>query len=82
MNVVLVHPIHGAKIATMQAELDRDVENGWTEYNPDTLPAETRRAKAKAKVKETAERPVQQSIEQPNGTPDFLAPVNDESEGS
>lgn len=76
MNVVLVHPIHGAKIATMQAELDQDVKNGWTEYNADTPKAATRKSKKdKPSVEET------QPVEQPNGTPDFLAPVSDESAG-
>ena len=36
MNVTLVHPIHGAKIATMDAEIEADEQNGWTRYNPDT----------------------------------------------
>ena len=76
MNIVLVHPVHGAKIATQQAELEQDVKNGWTEYNPDTPKAATRKPrKDKAAVEET------QPVEQPNGTPDFLAPVSDESAG-
>ena len=76
MNIVLVHPIHGAKIATLQAELEQDVKNGWTEYNADTPKAATRKSKKdKPQVEET------QPVEQPNGTPDFLAPVSDESAG-
>ena len=39
MNVVLVHPIHGAKVAINELEMEQDVKNGWTRYNPDT-PAE------------------------------------------
>lgn len=80
MNIVLVHPIHGAKVATLQAELEQDVKNGWTEYNAETPPAATRRPR-KAKVEEPVEQPAEQPVEQPNGTPDFLAPVSDESEG-
>lgn len=43
MNVTLVHPIHGAKVATMEAEVEADEKNGWTRYNPDTpsAPEET-----------------------------------------
>ena len=78
MNIVLVHPIHGAKVATLQAELEQDVKNGWTEYNPDTPKAATRKSK---KDKAAVEEPIEQPIEQPNGTPEFLAPVSDESEG-
>jgi len=40
MNITLVHPIHGAKIATMELEAVADEENGWTRYNPDT-PSDT-----------------------------------------
>jgi hypothetical protein len=36
MNVTLVHPIHGAKVATMELEAEMDEQNGWTRYNPDT----------------------------------------------
>jgi hypothetical protein len=36
MNVTLVHPIHGAKVATMEAEAEADEQNGWVRYNPDT----------------------------------------------
>lgn len=82
MNIVLVHPIHGAKVATQQVELEQDVKNGWTEYNPDTSKAATRKSKKdKAVVEEPVEQPAEQPIEQPNGTPEFLAPVSDESEG-
>ena len=37
MNVTLVHPIHGAKVATMEAEVEADEKNGWTRYNPDEV---------------------------------------------
>jgi hypothetical protein len=36
MNIYLKHPIHGAKIATMELEAEADEVNGWTRYNPDT----------------------------------------------
>jgi len=37
MNITLTHPIHGAKIATMELEVEMDEQNGWTRYNPATL---------------------------------------------
>lgn len=37
MNVTLVHPLHGAKVATMEAEVEADEKNGWTRYNPDEV---------------------------------------------
>jgi hypothetical protein len=36
MNIILVHPLHGAKVATMELEAEADEANGWTRYNPDT----------------------------------------------
>ena len=36
MNITLVHPVHGAKVATMELEAVADENNGWIRYNPDT----------------------------------------------
>ena len=36
MNIVLIHPVHGAKVATMELEAVADEKNGWVRYNPDT----------------------------------------------
>jgi len=36
MNITMIHPVHGAKIATMDLEAETDEKNGWTRYNPDT----------------------------------------------
>jgi hypothetical protein len=37
--VYLKHPIHGSKIATIDAEVQYDEQNGWTRYELDTQPA-------------------------------------------
>lgn len=37
MIIYLTHPVHGAKMATMDLEAEADEKNGWTRYNPDTL---------------------------------------------
>jgi hypothetical protein len=37
MNITMFHPVHGAKVATMELEVEADEKNGWTRYNPDTL---------------------------------------------
>ena len=37
MIIYLSHPVHGAKVATMDLEAEMDEKNGWTRYNPDTL---------------------------------------------
>jgi hypothetical protein len=36
MNIYLKHPIHGAKVATMELEAVADEKNGWARYNLDT----------------------------------------------
>lgn len=36
MVIYLTHPVHGAKVATMDLEAEADEKNGWTRYNPDT----------------------------------------------
>jgi hypothetical protein len=35
MNIYLMHPVHGRKVATMELEAVYDEENGWSRYNPD-----------------------------------------------
>lgn len=32
MNIVLTHPVHGAKVAINQDELLLDIKNGWSVY--------------------------------------------------
>jgi hypothetical protein len=80
MNVVMVHPVHGAKVATNQLELEADEKNGWTRYNPDT-PAEKVAAPepvAEAPKRTTRRKVSEQPIEQPNDEKS----VSDESEGN
>ena len=36
MNIYLSHPVHGAKVATLELEAVADEKNGWVRYNPDT----------------------------------------------
>jgi hypothetical protein len=36
MHIYLQHPVHGRKIASMEAEATFDEQNGWVRYNPDT----------------------------------------------
>lgn len=86
MNVVLVHPVHGAKVAINQLEIEMDEKNGWTRYNPDT-PVEKPTEAAPEPVVEAPKRKytrkvTQEPIEQPNEVPEFLTSASDESEGS
>jgi hypothetical protein len=34
--IYLIHPLHGAKVATMELEAVADEKNGWSRYNPET----------------------------------------------
>jgi hypothetical protein len=34
--IYLTHPVHGAKVATMDIEAEVDEKNGWIRYNSDT----------------------------------------------
>jgi hypothetical protein len=61
MNITLVHPVHGAKVATMELEAVADEKNGWTRYNPDTpvqvAPVNT------LEIKRRRSKPVEEIIE-------------------
>jgi len=34
--IYMKHPVHGAKVATLEMEAVYDEKNGWVRYNPDT----------------------------------------------
>ena len=81
MNIVLVHPEFGAKIATNEAELDMDEKNGWTRYNPDTPVEVAPEPVVEAPKRKYTRKVTDQSIEQPNEVSSFLTSASDESEG-
>ena len=81
MNVTLVHPLHGAKVAINETEVAEDEKNGWTRYNPDT-PVEAAPIAEKPVRNKLTRKVTQPTIEQPNEVPDFLTSASDESEGS
>lgn len=37
-NIYLKHPVHGAKVATLDAEAEYDEKNGWERYDPTAIP--------------------------------------------
>lgn len=76
MNVVLVHPVHGAKVAINEQEIKLDEENGWTRHNPDIITKEVEKA---TPVKRKGFRKAAEvSNEQLDKIPDFLNSINDE----
>jgi hypothetical protein len=38
--IYLTHPVHGAKVATLDIEADLDVQNGWSRYNHEPVAEE------------------------------------------
>ena len=36
--IYMRHPVHGTKVATMEAEAIYDEENGWSRYTPGKAP--------------------------------------------
>jgi len=61
MIIYLKHPVHGAKVATMDLEAEADEQNGWTRYNPDT-PIDVEEA-APQEVKRRRGRPTFEAVE-------------------
>lgn len=63
MNVVLVHPIHGAKVAINQAEIEMDEQNGWKRYNSDTPAEESVEVAPKRKyTRRVQEQPISNAL--------------------
>ena len=81
MNIVLVHPEFGAKVATNEAEIVNDEKNGWTRYNPDTPVEVASEPVVEAPKRKYTRKVTDQSIDQPNEVPSFLTSASDESEG-
>ena len=82
MNVTLVHPEFGAKVAIDQTEIDNDEKNGWTRYNPDTPVEVASEPVVEAPKRKYTRKVTDQPVEQPNEVPSFLTSASDESEGS
>jgi hypothetical protein len=39
--IYLTHPVHGAKVATLDIEAELDLQNGWSRYNLEPVAEET-----------------------------------------
>ena len=82
MNVTLVHPIHGAKVAINEVEIAEDEKNGWTRYNPATPVEVAPEPVVEAPKRRYTRKVTEQPVEQPNEVPSFLTSASDESEGN
>jgi hypothetical protein len=59
--IYMSHPVHGAKIASMELEAVADEQNGWTRYTLDT-PIAVEEA-APQEVKRRRGRPTVEAVE-------------------
>jgi hypothetical protein len=59
--IYMSHPVHGAKIASMELEAENDERNGWTRYTLDT-PIAVEEA-APQEVKRRRGRPIVEAVE-------------------
>ena len=87
MNVVLVHPIHGAKVAIDATEIENDELAGWTRYEPvtpveDSAPAEPAEIAVDTPVRRKYSRKTPAPVvEQSDKVPEFLETVSDPIKG-
>lgn len=87
MNVVLVHPIHGAKVAIDATEIENDEFAGWTRYEPvtpveDSAPAEPAELAVDTPVRRKYSRKTPAPVvEQSDKIPEFLETVSDPIKG-
>lgn len=87
MNVVLVHPIHGAKVAIDATEIENDEIAGWTRYEPvtpveDSAPAEPAELAVDTPVRRKYSRKTPAPVvEQSDKVPEFLETVSDPIKG-
>ena len=58
--IYMSHPVHGAKIASMELEAENDERNGWTRYTLDTPVVEEA---APQEVKRRRGRPTVEAVE-------------------
>jgi hypothetical protein len=90
MNVVLVHPIHGAKVAIDATEIENDELAGWTRYEPVTPVEDSAPAELAEPAELAVDTPVRRKhsrktpapvVEQSDKIPEFLETVSDPIKG-
>jgi hypothetical protein len=90
MNVVLVHPIHGAKVAIDATEIENDEIAGWTRYEPVTPVEDSAPAEPAEPAELAVDTPVRRKysrktpapvVEQSDKIPEFLETVSDPIKG-
>lgn len=74
--IYMTHPIHGAKVATMEMEAVADEENGWVRYTPET-PSVVEEAAPEQEVKKRGRKAAKSEQVAVEEVPEFLAPSVD-----
>ena len=77
--IYMVHPLHGAKVATMELEAVADEANGWTRYNPET-PSTVEEAAPDQEVKKRGRKAAKSEQPEAEEVPEFLAPQANQGE--
>lgn len=72
--IYLTHPVHGAKVATLEQEAVNDEANGWVRYTPETASA-TEESAPKKEVKPRARKVAEPEQPAAEEVPNFLAPA-------
>jgi len=73
--IYMKHEIHGAKVATMEAEAVADEKNGWVRYTHDTPSEAVEEAAPKKEVKPRARKVAESEQPAADQVPNFLAPA-------
>lgn len=68
--IYMKHKIHGAKVATMEAEAIADEKNGWVRYTHNTFSEVVEDAAPKKEVKPRARKVAE--LDQSTEVPNFL----------
>ena len=77
--IYMTHPVHGAKVATMELEAVADEANGWVRYTPET-PSVVEEAAPEQEVKKRGRKVAKSEQPVAEEVPDFLAPQADQGE--
>ena len=77
--IYMTHPVHGAKVATMELEAVADEANGWVRYTPET-PSVVEEAAPEQEVKKRSPKAAKSKQPAAEEVPDFLAPQADQGE--
>lgn len=76
--IYMTHPVHGAKVATMELEALADEQNGWVRYTLETPSVED--AAPEQEVKKRGRKAAKSEQPEAQEVPDFLAPQADQGE--